>query len=221
MKRPDETNALAGASDHVVWEYLKLQDAEAWRLAWERAVVPELVSFRTSRKAKDWGVTAEEAMSLLYLDMVGARKLDLYRDDGGSLWGWLRTYVRGYVHDARPDLRMTSLDATDAAGDDDDRDALEKISKQLSDSRGRDAWPTEDPAVRRRERWDLVQKCFADLYRSNPMRAYVHWLRVRMNLSSTAIRRMLGMTSEANVDQTFARAVRDMRKLKVQHEERD
>ena len=67
----------------------------------------------------------------------------------------------------------------------------------------------------------LVQKGFADLYRKNPMRAYVHWLKLRMNLSSTEIKSMLGMSSEANVDQTFSRAVKDMRNLKVQHEERD
>ena len=52
------------------------------------------------------------------------------------------------------------------------------------------------------------------------MRAYVHWLKLRMNLSSTEIKSMLGMSSEANVDQTFSRAVKDMRNLKVQHDER-
>lgn len=214
-------NALEGASDHVVWEYLKLQDAEAWKLAWERAVLPEAAGFRSGAKARAWGVSAEEIMSLLYLEMVGGGKLALYRDDGGSLWGWMRTYVRGYIHRARPDARLTSLEGgAEAADEEGGRAFEEKISKQLSDARGRDASPVEDPAVRRRENWELVQKCFADLYRKNPMRAYVHWLRLRMNLSSTDIKGMLGMSSEANVDQTFSRAVKDMRKLKVQHEER-
>ena len=214
-------NALEQAEDHVVWEYLKLQDADAWRLAWERAVLPEAEGFRSGAKARDWGVSAEELMSLLYLEMVGGGKLALYRDDGGSLWGWMRTYVRGYIHRARPDARFTSLEGAAEAGEEGDgRGFEEKFSKALSDARGTDALSTEDPAVRRREEWELVQKCFADLYRKNPMRAYVHWLRLRMNLSSTDIKGMLGMSSEANVDQTFSRAVKDMRKLKVQHEER-
>lgn len=216
-------NELAQASDHQVWELLKLQDAAAWKLAWERAVLPEAESFRSGRKAREWGITAEELMSLLYVEMVGAHKLDLYRDDGGSLWGWLRTYVRGYVHRARPDERLVSIEGAgaEASGEDDGRSFEEKLSKQVSDSRGRDALPDEDPAVRRREEWTLVQKCFGDLWKKNPMRAYVHLLKLRMNLSSTEIKSMLGMTSEANVDQTFSRALKDMQKLKVEHEERD
>ena len=215
-------NALEQAEDHVVWEYLKLQDADAWRLAWERAVLPEAEGFRSGAKARDWGVSAEELMSLLYLEMVGGGKLALYRNDGGSLWGWMRTYVRGYIHRARPDARFTSLEGAAEAGEEGGgRGFEEKFSKALSDARGTDALSTEDPAVRRREEWELVQKCFADLYRKNPMRAYVHWLRLRMNLSSTDIKCMLGMSSEANVDQTFSRAVKDMRNLKVQHEERE
>ena len=130
--------------------------------------------------------------------------------------------VRGYILGAQPDSRLSSPErAGETAGEDGGRGFEEKVSLCLSDWRGRDALPTEDPAVRRREQWELVQKCFADLYRKNPMRAYVHWLKLRMNLSSTEIKSMLGMSSEANVDQTFSRAVKDMRNLKVQHEERD
>lgn len=209
-------------NDHQLWELLKLQDADAWKLVWERVVLPEAQGFRSGRKAREWGISPEEMMSMLYVEMVGARKLDLYRDDGGSLWGWMRTYVRGYVHRARPDERMMSIDAAGNNGEDDDgRSFEEKISKQVSDSHGRESSPDEDPAVRRREEWELVQKCFGDLWKQNPMRAYVHLLKLRMNLSSTEIKSMLGMTSEANVDQAFSRALKDMRKLKVEHEERD
>jgi hypothetical protein len=211
---------LEGASDHQVWELLKLQDAAAWRLAWERAVLPEAESFRSGRKAREWGITPEEMMSMLYVEMVGARKIELYRDDGGSLWGWMRMYVRGYVQRARPKGREVSIDATGAGGDEDGRGLEEKISKMVSDLRGRESLPDEDPAVRRREEWSLVQKCFGDLWRKNPVRAYVHLLKLRMNLSSAEIKGMLGMTSEANVDQAFSRALKDMRKLKVEHEER-
>ena len=215
-------NELEQASDHQVWELLKLQDAAAWKLVWERAVLPEAQGFRSGRKAREWGITAEEMMSLLYVEMVGGSKIDLYRDDGGSLWGWLRTYVRGYVHKARPDERLVSLEGagSESAEDEGGRSFEEKVSKRVSDLRGQDANPAEDPAVRRREEWELVQKCFGDLWKKNPMRAYVHLLKLRMNLSSTEIKSMLGMTSEANVDQAFSRALKDMRKLKVEHEER-
>ena len=215
--------SLEGASDHEIYELLKLQDDEAWRLAWENAVLPEARSLRSGQMARRFGITAEEMMSLLYVEMIGGGKINLFRDDGGSLWGWMRTYVRGYVHQADPAKRREiSLEGADF-GDESDGGANfeDKVSKMVSDSRGRDASPLEDPAMRRKEEWELVQKCFGDLWKKNPMRAYVHLLKLRMNLSSTEIKCMLGVSSEANVDQLFSRALKDMRELKVQHEERD
>ena len=215
--------SLEGASEHEIYELLKLQDAEAWRLAWENAVLPEARSLRSGQMARRFGITAEEMMSLLYVEMIGGGKINLFRDDGGSLWGWMRTYVRGYVHQADPAKRREiSLEGADF-GDESDGGANfeDKVSKMVSDSRGRDASPLEDPAMRRKEEWELVQKCFGDLWKKNPMRAYVHLLKLRMNLSSTEIKRMLGVSSEANVDQLFSRALKDMRELKVRHEERD
>lgn len=213
----------ASAGDHEIWEYLKLQDAQAWALVWEKVVLAEAKSLRSGAMARQWGVSPEELMSLLYVEMIGARKIDLYRDDGGSLWGWMRTYVRGYVHRANPAARReVSLEhaGEDGADAGDGLSFEEKVSKMVSDSRGRDASPCEDPAVRRREDWELVQKCFGDLWKKNPMRAYVHLLKLRMNLSSTQIKSMLGVTSEANVDQMFSRALKDMRELKNEHGER-
>ena len=215
--------SLEGASDHAIYELLKLQDADAWRLAWEKAVLPEARSLRSGQMARRFGITAEEMMSLLYVEMIGGGKINLFRDDGGSLWGWMRTYVRGYVHQADPaKKREVSLEGVDF-GDESDGGANfeDKVSKMVSDARGRDASPFEDPAMRRKEEWELVQKCFGDLWKKNPMRAYVHLLKLRMNLSSTEIKCMLGVSSEANVDQLFSRALKDMRELKVQHEERD
>lgn len=113
----EKENIFEHASDHVIWEYLKLQDAEAWKLVWERAVLAEVESYRSATKVRDWGVPAEELMSLLYVEMVGGGKLALYRDDGGSLWGWMRTYVRGYILRAQPDSRLSSLErAGETAG---------------------------------------------------------------------------------------------------------
>ena len=212
--------SLEGASEHEIYELLKLQDAEAWRLAWENAVLPEARSLRSGQMARRFGITAEEMMSLLYVEMIGGGKINLFRDDGGSLWGWMRTYVRGYVHQADPAKRREiSLEGADF-GDESDGGANfeDKVSKMVSDSRGRDASPLEDPAMRRKEEWELVQKCFGEMWKRNPMRAYVHLLKLRMNLSSAEIKDMLGVTSEANVDQTFSRALRDMRELKAKHE---
>ena len=218
-------NSIDNLSEHEIYELMKLQDDLAWRLVWEKAVLAEAKSLRSSRMAREWGVTPEELMGILYEEMIAKGKIELFRDDGGSLWGWLRQYVRGYIRRANPSARgEVSLEGADECGFGDEEGGTsytDKISKMLSDAQGRDANPHEDPAMRRREEWALVQTCFGELWKENPRRAYVHLLKLRLNLSSTEIKNMLGISSEANVDQLFSRALKDMRKLKDEHEERD
>ena len=209
---------LSNLADHDIYELLKRQDADAWMFVWKRAVLTEARSFRNSEMARKWGVSPEELLSRLYEDMIARGKIELYRDDGGSLLGWLRTYVRGYILQANPDRRReVSLDTSGAEGED-NVSLEERISKELSDARARDSSPTEDPALRRQEEWAMVQRCFGELWRKSPLKAYVHLLKLRLNLSSRQIKDMLRISSEANVDQLFSRAVRDMRELKVRYE---
>ena len=139
-------------------------------------------------------------MGMLYEEMIGQGKIGLYRDDGANIFSWLRTYVRGYVYHSvvkrHPEI------------------SIEGMSEEGSGF----TIAIEDPARSRKEQWDLVQQCFGEMWRENPMRAYVHLLKLRMNLSSSEIKEMLGVTSTANVDQIFARAVKEMGRRKVEHE---
>ena len=208
-------------TDHEIFTLLKEQDADAWAIVWEKVVLAEARSLRSSEQARKWGVSPESLMSDLYDDMIAKGRIYLYRDDGGSLVGWLRKYVRGYIVHANPALRREiSLDAAPGDGDgcDGGRDFGEKIAKELSDSRGRDSLPSVDPEIGRRETWRMVQTCFRELWEKHPVRAYVHLLKIRMNLSSGEIREMLGISSNANVDQLFSRAVKSMQEAKAKHE---
>ena len=63
-----------------------------------------------------------------------------------------------------------------------------------------------------REDWEIVQRCFSRLWAENPLRAYVHLLKLRDGMSSAEIRSLLNVSSTAHVDQLFARALKDMRK---------
>ena len=211
--------SVENLSEHEIYELLKLHDDLAWRLVWEKAVLAEAKSLRSARMAREWGVTPEELMGILYEDMIAKKKIELFRDDGGSLWGWLRQYVRGYIRRANPaargEISLEGADDSDFRDEEGGTSYTDKISKMLSDAQGRDANPSEDPAMRRREEWSLVQDCFGDLWKESPLRAYVHLLKLRLNLSSTEIKNMLG------ISQLFSRALKDMRKLKDEHEERD
>lgn len=193
-------NLIEELTHHEVFVLLKEQDADAWKSVYEKSVLTEACSLRSSRMAREAGITPEELMGILYEEMIGQGKIALYRDDGANIFSWLRTYVRGYVYHSvvkrHPEI------------------SIEGMSEEGSGF----TVAVEDPARSRKEQWDLVQQCFGEMWRENPMRAYVHLLKLRMNLSSSEIKEMLGVSSTANVDQIFARAVKDMGRKKVEHE---
>ena len=191
---------ISGFSDHEIFGLLKEQDADAWSQVYERSVLSEARSLRSGRMAREAGITPEELMSMLYEEMIGRGKINLYRDNGGSVFSWLRTYVRGYVYHSV--VKRHEEISTDTVSEEGDEFTI----------------PVEDPARDRKEQWDMVQTCFGEMWAENPMKAYVHLLKLRMNLSSTDIMRMLGISSAANVDQIFSRAVKDMGRKKVEHE---
>ena len=202
-------------SDHDLWIMLKDQDASAWELVWQHAVLAEARCLRNSELARRWGVSAEELMSLLYEEMIHKGRINLYRDDGGSIYGWLRRYVRGYIMRADPARGHTvSIEGLSNPEEEGGASWEEKLAKKLSDEKGRESSPFEDPALRKKEQWAEVQRCFGILWSESPLKAYVHLLKLRLNLSSRQIKDMLGISSEANVDQLFSRAVKDMRELR-------
>ena len=177
-------------SSHELFLALKCQDAEAWRFVWERVVLVECNVRNNAEMIGKWGVTPEEILSVLYAEMIGHDKLSAYRDDGGSLVGWLRKYVRGYIYRSNP----------------------ENPHVELSDSVPDTAVANEGDVTETREDWEIVQRCFSRLWVENPLRAYVHLLKLRDGMSSADIRSLLNVSSAAHVDQLFARALKDMRK---------
>ena len=206
-------------TDHELFTLLKEQDAAAWTVVWEKAVLAEARSLRSSELARKWGVSPESMMSDLYDDMIAKGRLNLYRDDGGSVIGWLRRYVRGYVMQANPARRReVSLDSAFDGDDGDGRALSEKIPAAASESASGTSFTSMDPDIGRRETWEMVQSCFRKLWRKHPKRAYVHLLKLRMNLSSAEIRDMLGISTQANVDQLFSRAVKAMQEARCEYE---
>ena len=177
-------------SDHELFLALKSQNAEAWRYVWEKVVQAECKVRGNAEMIRKWGVTPEEVMSVLYSEMIGHDKISGYRDDGGNLVGWLRKYVRGYIYRSNP----------------------ENPHIELSDSVPDTAVAHEGDVTETREDWEIVQRCFSRLWADNPLRAYVHLLKLRDGMSSAEIRSLLNVSSTAHVDQLFARALKDMRK---------
>ena len=182
----------------VEWHGLvKGERDEGWRLVWERVVEPESQSMRSSEIMRRYALTAGDLMGMLYEDMIGRRKIDLYRGEG-SFEGWLRRYVRGYILAANPN-KHGEISIENAHPDSDDGRAFMEI-------------PADDKMARiRGEVWGMTHWCFRKLWNEDPERCYIHLLKTRFFLSSEEVRDFLDVSSAANVDQIFSRSVKFMR----------
>ncbi len=185
-------------------EWLRLVragDDAGWRRVWERVVAPEARSLRSAEMMRRYSLSEGDLMGRLYEDMIGRKKIGLYRGEG-SFEGWLRRYVRGYVLGANPRARGEL--SLDAGGDDDVPTAIDV--------------PVRDDKVLLRDAWIMTHRCFHDLWRSDPEKAYVHLLKTRFHLSSEEVRDFLDVSTVANVDQIFSRAVKFMRAAWPRHD---
>ncbi len=175
-------------------ELLRNGDAEAWQRVRERSVRLEMGRFRHSNMVRLWHLSEDELFGELYEDMVVKGKLSFYQGDG-NLYGWLGKYVVGYIYRANPDRR---------------REMPVKSVVPYADV-------VHDDTVVNGEERRLVDQCLGRMWLKNPMRAYVHYMKLGEGLSSREILRFFGLSSEANVDQIFSRAVKSMRKLRREH----
>ncbi|MBS7286636.1 MAG: sigma-70 family RNA polymerase sigma factor [Kiritimatiellae bacterium] len=186
-------------------EWLKLvregEDA-GWKLVWERVVEPEAGSSRSVGLMRRYSITAGDLMGMLYEDMIGRGKINLFRGEG-SLEGWLRRYVRGYILNANPN-QHGEISIEGAHPDNEgEQEAL--------------VLPTEDKEILRGETWRFTHWIFRKLWNTDPVRCYVHVLKTRYFLSSEEIRDFLEISSTSNVDQIYSRSIKFMRETWVKH----
>ena len=190
-------------TDHEWFKLVKDGDAAGWKLVWERVIEKEAKSLRSAEMMKRFSLTDGDLMGMLYDEMIGRKKIELYRGEG-SFEGWLRRYVRGYVLNADPN-RHGEISLEGARADDESGEAALDI-------------PTEDKQVISKDVWITTHYCFHDLWMEDPEKAYVHILKTRFLLSSEEVRDFLEISSSANVDQIFSRAVKFMRAAWPRHD---
>ena len=193
-------------TDHEWYELVKEGGDAGWKLVWEKVIVPETKTVKNAELMKRYSITDGDLMGMLYEEMLVRRKIDLYRDDGGSLQGWLRRYVRGFILNADPN-KHGEVSIEGAHPDAEDGDTAMEV-------------PFHDHKIPLNEAWNMTHLCFRDLWNTDPERAYVMLLKTRFFLSSDEIRDMLDISSAANVDQIFSRAVKFMRKAWVHHDKK-
>jgi len=177
------------------WHQLVKNGEDAgWKLVWERVIEPESRSLRSAEMMKRFSLTAGDLMGMLYQEMLGRGKIDLYRG-AGSFEGWLKKYVRGFILNADPNRHgEISLEGS-----------------QSEDEGAEIEVPKQDYEAIRQEAWRLTLYCFRELWNEDPVRCYIHVLKTKFGLSSEEIRDFLEVSSAANVDQLFSRSVKFMR----------
>lgn len=191
-------------TDREWWQHIKDGEDAGWKPIWEKVVEPESRSLRSADLMKRYSLTAGDLMGMLYDEMIGRGKIDLYRGEG-SLQGWLRKYVRGFVLAADPAKHgEISLENAhpDAEGGETAMDIPVPAGKGIAHN----------------EVWLMTHMCFRDLWNADPERAYVHLLKAKFGFSSEEVRDFLDVSSIANVDQIFSRNVKFMRKAWLDHD---
>ncbi len=180
-------------TDKEWYKLVKVGADEGWKLVWEKVVEPESRSLRSAELMRRYSLDVGDLMGMLYDEMIGKGKINLYRGEG-SFQGWLKKYVRGYVLNGEPNKHG------------------EVAINESHDS------PVDDKWVIRKDVWLTTHYCFHDLWQEDPCRAYVHLLKTRFMLSSDEVRDFLEISSSANVDQIFSRAVKFMREAWPRHD---
>lgn len=191
-------------TDSEWYELVKLGDDEGWKLVWGKVISQEVKSPKNKEMMARFSLTDGDLMGMLYNEMIGRKKIELYRNDGDSFQGWLRTYVRGFIKNADPN-KHGEISIENAHSDNEDGEATMEI-------------PSEDKKAHLSEVWHMTHLCFKDLWNLDPERAYVMLFKTRFHLSSEEVKEILDISSSANVDQIFSRSVKFMRSAWVERE---
>ena len=134
------------------------------------------------------GIDASEILSDLYNEVIVRDKIKLFEQRTGhrsSLIHWLKIYVRMLI-----------------------RKYCQKNTEEVSES------VMQYFSVDKRQRNECAEVCrmsFSEVWKDNPMRAYVLMLKDQ-KYSSGEICQMLGLASANYVDQVYLRAKKDMAK---------
>lgn len=190
-------------TDREWYESVKAGRDEGWKLVWDRVIAPEAKSMRSAELMQRYSLTDGDLMGMLFDEMIGRKKIELFRGEG-SFEGWLKRYVRGYILNADPNKHGEI--------------SLENAHADAEDGATELEIPVNDKKVISKDVWITTHYCFHDLWMNDPERAYVHLLKTRFHLSSEEVKNFLDISSVANVDQIFSRAIKFMRSSWPKHD---
>ena len=187
-EKAEEDKALAGKLFICAKTGTKAEIESAWKDICTEVVQPVLKSYTRNgisfyRIAKDRNLDELELYGMLFEDMVYYRRLEKY-DGTKPLFKWMQLYLKKII------LEYCKKNDNPASENENENVFIDSNNEFL----------------------EILEKSFSQLWRSNPMRAYVYQLKRYYSLSSKEIAVKLDLTTD-NVDQLFNRAKKDMEKL--------
>ena len=182
------------AAEEQMLNRLRNEDQEAWQQVYLKAVVP--VQYMHTKKGiafsdimRDRDLSLTTIYGILYENMLAKGGLEKYKFRCPVLY-WLRRCAGWIV------LGECTEKAKDSSENADESYYID------SDSR---------------EKWELVDYSFAEIWRKEPMKAYIYFLRRFEKMSSEGIMELLDVSSIDNVNTMFSRANKDMQQLLKEH----
>ena len=173
--------------DQAVVQLLKDGDDDAWRFVLLRVVAPVLKSPKIGRIAYDRHLSDMDVLGMVFEYLVAKKALDKFEYRCPLVY-WMRFWTsKSVLEYCRKNPNPVSDEAYLAVLSD-------KAAKEYD-----------------REGFEIAEACFRRLWKENRLRACVHYLKVFGELSSREVMKLLHLSSEANVNQIFSRACRDMR----------
>ena len=160
---------------------------DAWRYVYARAVIPLLKRASLGRIVQDRNRSDMDICGAVFDYLVGQKKLELY-DHRCPIVYWIRFWV---TKDILGYCRKNDNPVSD--------EGIEDVLKS-------DETPFEGLAFK-----EELNFCYMKLLRENRNEARVLYFRAVEGQSSQEVAKLLGISSQANVDQMFSRARKKMR----------
>lgn len=176
-------------------ERLRNEDHEAWQQVYLQSVIP--VQYMSTKKGvpfrsimRDRDIDLNTLYAMLYEDMLAKGGLDKCK---------FRCPVIYWLRDRTCWLLLGECKEKSSNSSSENADESYYIDRNTHD------------------KWELVNYSFAEIWRKDPMKAYVYFMRKYEKLPSTEIMKYLGISSITNVDQMYSRTKKDMLKLLKEH----
>lgn len=189
----DRIDQIGQLSSEVIVQKLWQGDEDAWGYIYLNSILPVVRGKFFFQILVDRKLTHFDVYAMVFEMMLAQKKLANYRFICPIKF-WMRYYVTRAIIDY---CKKNGIPVSER------KETVVQYDKEAQ------------PAIIKDD-LAMAQHCFAQMWKNNPMRAYVHLLKTKHDWSAKQIKDLLHISSENNVAKIAERAMSDMRELRLQ-----